>query len=1067
MAVPSLLDSALDHVSEGWYESSTSPQDALGRAARRLSSGGALYLGGGVGVEKVGEKFALTGGGKRETHPGPLSAVTAAFTRAGGSTAGDTPGGSTAITDPNAAARLRELFENEKETKQDIQRMEARRQRSNSMTVAGLPMRGPSSWDSYDESRLAELQSRLAQIAAERKRLLAGGAVEEADRGGMIKCPSCGMLNAPGAAKCKSCDKSMANVKAKSKLTEAEVGKPGTNWKQVTPANRKKVDPLVRHWMSKPHPWQSCVDELAPEKGMEAAKRICSVVKDMGERRTTWRKGGRKGVREANEALIIELAEEARERLLALEAAFGEGASAELAEAGYDELPSALHRQIAEMAYSDRSLLYLVGWLAEEEFVREAKGPGERTALKVTGQAGKRRPLPPLPKGSKAAGQKTTASKSGSSKSSSKNGKSSSAGSSGKGKGGQFAGSQPGGQYIRVGASGSDVKAVQGKVGAKTDGQFGKQTQQAVRKFQAKHGLKVDGVVGRQTAAALAGKKGAKNLKPGAMSAQQRKQLGGKGKGKAAKSGRVREGVLPDPFDSLLSEAPWDSSLHPRGGFSRNRGLFSPAGMLIENHDLYFTKPKGSIDIPMDRLTPDHHEPASIRNAMKYMAEAAAGKRDKRKPISLRDNGDGTYTVTDGNATFGAAKAAGWSSIRGLVTERPRRRLLRRRDGFRRSWFDPANPELMQASMLTEGAWDPNKHPRGGRNRGWFRKGFGGGSRNRTDLPSPSASKPGEEQRGLKGPARQPGGRAPATPTGRGKPRGGPSRTSYEGVKAARAARTPPQGGPGQSELIAFDPPDDTKARLAGMFTDEERNAPKATHKATTEEALFAEAAPALDAYKRLLNMGGGVAKRIGGQNSTPEQALAAPDKPHVIIAPLKGRERSREKVETKYEGDWSKLGDVVRGTIAVPTMDDLPGTIDALRTEAKKQGWKITAPENRYVYVEGDHVNTGPVPAGYRDVAVILEAPNGVVAELQINTGPMMAAKQNEGHKLYEVERAIYAKAARQGRPLNSQERRRVEDLQTQASQLYGQAFADSFSARASRRARGTARRGRRSRRG
>lgn len=77
-------------------------------------------------------------------------------------------------------------------------------------------------------------------------------------------------------------------------LEEAEVGKPGTNWKQVSPENRKKVDPLVKHWMGHAHPFTACVNELAPEKGMEAAKRICAVVKDMGMKSTKWRKGGQK-----------------------------------------------------------------------------------------------------------------------------------------------------------------------------------------------------------------------------------------------------------------------------------------------------------------------------------------------------------------------------------------------------------------------------------------------------------------------------------------------------------------------------------------------------------------------------------------------------------------------------------------------------------------------------------------------------------------------------------------------------------------------------------------------------
>lgn len=124
--------------------------------------------------------------------------------------------------------------------------------------------------------------------------------------------------------------RNLENAKASRGVQEAEVGKPGTNWKQVTPAARKKVDPLVKHWMSKPHPFTACVAELGPEKGVEAAKRICAVVKDMGMQSTHWRKGGKK-VKEAVvqefSARLLEAADgdlECVERYLLKDIALGE-----------------------------------------------------------------------------------------------------------------------------------------------------------------------------------------------------------------------------------------------------------------------------------------------------------------------------------------------------------------------------------------------------------------------------------------------------------------------------------------------------------------------------------------------------------------------------------------------------------------------------------------------------------------------------------------------------------------------------------------------------------------------
>jgi peptidoglycan hydrolase-like protein with peptidoglycan-binding domain len=83
-----------------------------------------------------------------------------------------------------------------------------------------------------------------------------------------------------------------------------------------------------------------------------------------------------------------------------------------------------------------------------------------------------------------------------------------------------------GGQWIfKQGASGAEVKAIQSRVGVKTDGSYGKLTTQAVMAFQRRHGLQVDGRVGAQTVAAMRGKQRAAQVKAGAMSAADRQWL--------------------------------------------------------------------------------------------------------------------------------------------------------------------------------------------------------------------------------------------------------------------------------------------------------------------------------------------------------------------------------------------------------------------------------------------------------------------------------------------------------------------------------------------------------------
>lgn len=84
-----------------------------------------------------------------------------------------------------------------------------------------------------------------------------------------------------------------------------EVGKPGTNFTQVSPEHRKKIQPIVRHYMGKPHPFGACVRDNTKRFGPERAKRICAVVKDMGEGTTKWRKGRMREERLADELWTV------------------------------------------------------------------------------------------------------------------------------------------------------------------------------------------------------------------------------------------------------------------------------------------------------------------------------------------------------------------------------------------------------------------------------------------------------------------------------------------------------------------------------------------------------------------------------------------------------------------------------------------------------------------------------------------------------------------------------------------------------------------------------------------
>ena len=81
----------------------------------------------------------------------------------------------------------------------------------------------------------------------------------------------------------------------------------------------------------------------------------------------------------------------------------------------------------------------------------------------------------------------------------------------------------------------------------------------------------------------------------------------------------------------------------------------------------YFKRSPGSIEVKLRDLTPIRAREKGLANANKFMWLSYWGAMDTRKPVSLQDNGDGTYTVLDGNSTFANAKMSGWDKIVGVV----------------------------------------------------------------------------------------------------------------------------------------------------------------------------------------------------------------------------------------------------------------------------------------------------------------------------------------------------------------------------------------------------------------
>jgi len=188
------------------------------------------------------------------------------------------------------------------------------------------------------------------------------------------------------------------------------------------------------------------------------------------------------------------------------------------------------------------------------------------------------------------------------------------------------------------------------------------------------------------------------------------------------------------------------------------------------------------------------------------------------------------------------------------------------------------------------------------------------------------------------------------------------------------------------------------------------------------------------DSFQAVLDLEKGLSEVIEADvlpfDKAVERAGKNDPRSMILIAPIKGHERAAAKVRDKYGGDWSRLNDSVRATVSVASVDDIPEVMHSVQNELEERGWKI-APHS----VEDKFKN--PTPVGYRDVKLLAVAPNGQMAEIQVNVHSMLHAKQTEGHALYEEWRTLAEKADRE-----DADKDRMDELAAEQRVVYQKAY-------------------------
>jgi N12 class adenine-specific DNA methylase len=126
------------------------------------------------------------------------------------------------------------------------------------------------------------------------------------------------------------------------------------------------------------------------------------------------------------------------------------------------------------------------------------------------------------------------------------------------------------------------------------------------------------------------------------------------------------------------------------------------------------------------------------------------------------------------------------------------------------------------------------------------------------------------------------------------------------------------------------------------------------------------------------------------------------------MLAPIKGISRAAEKLVLEEQFNVDGMKDTLRSTIVVESYGKAQAVLDEIEREFKL----LRAPKNRtnsvtiksrgVDVVADDPDRTG----GYTDILVNVVMPSGLIAEIQINVPELLAAKEGQGHKLYEAAR-------------------------------------------------------------
>lgn len=149
-------------------------------------------------------------------------------------------------------------------------------------------------------------------------------------------------------------------------------------------------------------------------------------------------------------------------------------------------------------------------------------------------------------------------------------------------------------------------------------------------------------------------------------------------------------------------------------------------------------------------------------------------------------------------------------------------------------------------------------------------------------------------------------------------------------------------------------------------------------------------------------------------------------------IPDLKSFERTIEKINNDYHGDFKKVLDLIRGSIVADNLVTL-----RLAIKEFNNYYKIAQTKNRF---------RQPLESGYRDfLEIFYDEEANLYGEMQFHLRSIFVFKE-EAHALYQKIRSIEGKAKLEQRELSKHEKEEIAVLLQKSKEGYERAFFASI---------------------